>query len=117
MVTINSMMDISDGLSSDLNRICRASQVGAVIDAENIPLSDEAKKSKNPLSSALNDGEDFELLFTLSQVECEKLLSRWAEPVSITRIGTINDTKKMQIRMPDGQIRDLQAAGYDHLRN
>jgi len=117
IATINSMIDISDGLSSDLNRICRASQVGAVIDAKNIPLSDEAKKSKNPLSSALNDGEDFELLFTLSHGECEKLLKKWDWPIPITRIGTVTETKKMQIRMPDGQIRDLQAAGYDHLRN
>ncbi len=113
---VNSMIDISDGLSSDLNRICKASQVGAVIDAQQIPISDEAKKSKNPLSSALNDGEDFELLFTLSQGECEKLLKNWNGPIPITRIGEIADTKKMQIKMPDGVIRDLEAKGYDHLK-
>lgn len=113
---INSMIDISDGLSSDLNRICRQSGVGAIIDAGQIPISDEAKKSEEPLSSALNDGEDFELLFTLSKDESEKLLKQWGGVTAITQIGTITGTKKMQIKMPDGQIKDLEAKGYDHLK-
>jgi len=115
-VTVHSMIDISDGLSSDLNRICRQSGVGAIIDAEQIPISDEAKKNEEPLSSALNDGEDFELLFTLSEKDCEKLLKQWNEPAAITQIGTITDTGKMRIRMPDGEVRELKAGGYDHLR-
>lgn len=116
MVAVNSMMDISDGLSSDLNRICKASKVGAIIDSEQIPISDEAQKSENPLESALNDGEDFELLFTLSHVECEKLLKNWDTPIPITRIGEITDNQKIQLKMPDGQIKDLNAGGYDHLK-
>jgi thiamine-monophosphate kinase len=116
MVTVNSMIDISDGLSSDLNRICTAGCVGAIIDAEQIPISDDAQKSESPLNSALNDGEDFELLFTLSRKECEKLLKKWDGSIPITRIGRITGTKKMQIKMPDGVIKDLQAAGYDHLK-
>jgi thiamine-monophosphate kinase len=116
MVMLNSMIDISDGLSTDLNRICKASQVGAIIDAELIPVSDEAQKSENPLNSALNDGEDFELLFTLSNEDCRMLLKKWNGPIPITPIGEITDTMKMQIKMPDGLIRDLQAAGYDHLK-
>ena len=116
MVTLNSMIDISDGLSSDLNRICKASQVGAVVVAEQIPISDEAQKSKNPLNSALNDGEDFELLFTLFNEDYRMLLKKWHGSIPITPIGEITDTKKMQIKMPDGVIRDLEAAGYDHLK-
>ncbi len=116
MVTVNSMIDISDGLSTDLNRICKGSQVGAIIDAELIPVSDEAQKSESPLNSTLNDGEDFELLFTLAQGECKRLLERWDGPIPITRIGEITDSKKMQIKMSDGQIKDLQAGGYDHLK-
>jgi thiamine-monophosphate kinase len=113
---INSMIDISDGLSSDLNRICQQSKVGAIINAEQIPISDEAKKSKEPLNSALNDGEDFELLFTLSKKECRKLLRKWAGPIPITQIGTITDTGKMQIKMSNGRITELQPAGYNHLK-
>ena len=116
MVTLNSMIDISDGLSSDLNRICKASRVGAIIDTELIPVSDEAKKMGNPLDSALNDGEDFELLFTLSNEDCRMLLKKWNGPIPITKIGEITDTKKMQIKMPDAVIRDLQAKGYDHFK-
>jgi thiamine-monophosphate kinase len=112
----NAMIDISDGLSSDLNRICQMSSVGAIIDAERIPISDEAKKNENPLDSALNDGEDFELLFTLCENECQRLLKMWDGPISITRIGTVTDTKKMQIRMPNGKISDLETKGYDHLK-
>jgi len=111
------MIDISDGLSSDLNRVCRASRVGAIINAEQIPISEQARKNAEPLNSALNDGEDFELLFTLSQGDCQKLLDKWDEPTAITQIGTITDTGKMQIKMPDGRISDLQAKGYEHLKN
>ena len=117
MVTVNSMIDVSDGLSGDLNRICQQSHVGAIIDAERIPISGQARTSEEPLSSALNDGEDFELLFTLSQGQCEELLKDWDGPIPITRIGEITDTKRMQIKMPDGRVSDLESKGYDHLSN
>jgi thiamine-monophosphate kinase len=117
MVRLNAMIDISDGLSSDLNRICRQSVVGAVIDAERIPISDEARMADDPLSSAINDGEDFELLFTLAKSDCQDLLDKWSKPIPITRIGEITDTRKMQIKMPDGQIEGLRIKGYDHLKN
>jgi thiamine-monophosphate kinase len=115
LVALNSMIDISDGLSSDLNRICQQSNVGALIEAQMIPISQQGQKTNNPLASALNDGEDFELLFTLSEKDCRKLLDSWDEPVTITRIGTIIEGSKVQIKMPDGKIVDLWAGGYDHL--
>jgi thiamine-monophosphate kinase len=116
MVVVNAMIDISDGLSSDLNRICRASNVGAVINAEQIPISDEARARENPLDAALNDGEDFELLFTLSPDACEKLLNNWNWPVLITQIGAVTDSGKMQMKMRGGQIVPLEPKGYDHFR-
>jgi thiamine-monophosphate kinase len=116
LVKLDSMMDLSDGLSSDLNRICSQSRVGAILDSKEIPISGDAKKSPDPLSAALNDGEDFELLFTLTEDNCEKLLKFWKDPLPITRIGTITDTRKMQIKMPDGRITELTPSGYDHLK-
>ncbi len=117
MVKVHSMIDISDGLSSDLNRICRQSGVGALINTEKIPISKQALKNKEPINSALNDGEDFELLFTLSQEDCRRLLEKWDEPTAITQIGCITDTKKMKIKMTEGRIIDLHSKGYDHLKN
>jgi thiamine-monophosphate kinase len=91
--------------------------VGAIINAEQIPISEQAQKNEEPLNSALNDGEDFELLFTLSQPDCQKLLDKWDGPTAITQIGNITDTGKMQIKMLDGRIVDLESKGYNHLSN
>ncbi|MFC1781481.1 thiamine-monophosphate kinase [Planctomycetota bacterium] len=115
-VKIHSMIDISDGLSIDLNRICKQSKVGAVLEASEIPISDEARKTDYPLYSALNDGEDFELLFTLSQDNYSKLIENWKGPVAITRIGVITDSPRFEIKMPDGRVKDLEVKGYDHFK-
>jgi thiamine-monophosphate kinase len=112
---VNSMIDISDGLSSDLNRICRQSKTGALIYAGQIPISREARKSKEPLKSALNDGEDFELLFTLAEKEFKKLIKHWDSSLPVTKIGTVTNTGKMQIQTAGGKLQDLQTGGYEHL--
>jgi len=117
LVDIHSMIDISDGLSSDLNRICRQSKVGAVVDARKLPISEAAKKSAEPLKAALNDGEDFELLFTVSRAGCEKLLKLRDESLPITQIGKITESKNIQIKTDDGRIKELKPAGYDHLKD
>ena len=116
-VKVHSMIDISDGLSSDLNRICGQSKVGAIIEAGLIPISDEAKRDEDPLGSALNDGEDFELLFTLLPQDCENLLECWDGPIAITKIGAITEARKMELRMLDGEVKSLEARGYEHLKN
>ncbi|MBN2181819.1 MAG: thiamine-phosphate kinase [Sedimentisphaerales bacterium] len=115
MVKVNSMIDLSDGLSSDLNRICRQSGLGAVVEAAKIPISDAARQTGNLLERALNDGEDFELLFTLSSSDCKKLFDKWDLPLPISEIGTMNVTGKIQIKMQDGRLYELEAKGYDHL--
>jgi thiamine-monophosphate kinase len=112
---LHAMMDISDGLSTDLNRICHQSSVGALVEASALPVSEDAKARTDPLDAALNEGEDFELLFTLAAEQWDKLRRAWNDPLPITAVGRITDTGLMQLRMPDGQVNDLKPGGYEHL--
>jgi thiamine-monophosphate kinase len=114
MADLHAMMDLSDGLASDLPRICRRSGVGAIVETGRLPLSQQACMSGDPVHSALCDGEDFELLFTLSEDDCRSLLAAWDRPPAITRIGTITATGKVQIRDAAGRTQDLKEHGYDH---
>lgn len=114
-VKLNSMMDISDGLSRDLPRICAQSGVGALVYGAKVPISAAAKESGDPLAAALNDGEDFELLFTLSEEMFEKLKGVWKEQLAITAIGKITQEKGVRIDLGDGNISDLKPEGFDHL--
>lgn len=114
-VTVHAMIDISDGLSTDLNRICCQSGVGAMIEASAIPISEEAKVRTDPLTAALNEGEDFELLFTLAPGQWEALRESWSDSVPITPVGKATATPGMRIVMPDGHVTRLAPAGYEHL--
>lgn len=110
---ITSMIDISDGLSTDLNHIARESRAGACIYEELIPVSKDAKG----ISAALNEGEDFELLFTMPLREARRLARKGmrSDGVRITQIGEILD-KKMGVKviMPDGEAKDLKPKGFSH---
>jgi len=110
---INSMIDISDGLSSDLNHILEESRVGAVIYESLIPKS----RSARTVEHALSDGEDFELLFTMSKKEGFKLLKAREKlfDIPITRIGTITE-KKFGAKIADmfGRKTELKPEGFRH---
>lgn len=75
----HAMMDVSDGLSSDILHICKQSKVGCVIYEDKIPIHPETHEmaqefNLSPSSCALNGGEDYELLFTISQTDYEKIV-------------------------------------------
>ena len=77
--SIHAMIDISDGLTADLNHILEESHVGAILYEDQIPISEAAveisKKTGNPpLYHALSDGEDYELLFTLSKCQAKEVV-------------------------------------------
>lgn len=115
LAKINAMIDISDGVSTDLNRICEQSGVGAEIISMDVPISIAAEATDNPLAAALNDGEDFELLFTLSPGAYDKVMSSWKLETAITKIGMVTDSVGLQILMADGTTGRLEPGGYDHL--
>jgi thiamine-monophosphate kinase len=114
----SAMIDISDGLSSDLAHICEQSRVGAEIYADTIPLSrdilrETGRLKKAPLEYALSGGEDYELLFTASPAKMNKLRSL---RLSITEIGKIIRGKDISLVDPAGKRTPLRPRGYDHFR-
>ena len=111
-----SMIDISDGLSSDLMHICKSSDVGAFLEEGKVPMADESKMmalefNMDPISCALNGGEDYELLFTVAPEDLEKI--KHMPGASI--IGEIVDKKdKLTLHTTGGNIHELKAQGWNH---
>ena len=117
----HAMMDISDGLSSDLAHICVESKVGAIVDELLVPVSAAARKmakkdGRTPIDHALNDGEDFELVVTLSAKQAKRLVAKKLCGTKVTIIGRIVKGGGMRLRTTDGRERTLQPGGYEHLR-
>jgi thiamine-monophosphate kinase len=107
------MIDLSDGLSSDLAHICSASGVGAKIDARKIPVDENVKKTlksrDDRLDLALNGGEDFELLFTANR----NFFSVLNKP-SFYRLGEVTANVGI-IELTDGaKVSVLEPKGYRH---
>jgi thiamine-monophosphate kinase len=114
-----SMIDVSDGLSTDLEHLCKASRVGAVVWAPKIPVVKIPKEFQrlglDPLHLALDGGEDYELLFTVPK-KFSGRLPRKIEGVPVTIIGEITRGKKVVLIGPDGKSDLLQPRGWDPFR-
>ena len=116
----SSLIDISDGLLTDLTRILTASRKGATVWIEKLPLSSEFKQAENPphsnkIECALTGGEDYELLFTCPPSK-EAQLNQTASgaEITITKIGTITDSQKLVVLDHNQQPYPLEKLGYDH---
>lgn len=119
------MIDISDGLVQDLSHILKSSKVGAVLDLDKVPVSRDAKTLTNgqkekALGRALSDGEDFELLFTVSS-RSKKILERaWSKAfpkVSLSWIGSIQGKTPRILWQRDGKnvpAPKLARKGFSH---
>jgi thiamine-monophosphate kinase len=86
------MIDVSDGLLKDLERMCLSSQLNAAILEEKIPRA-AMDGAPVPLSRALLDGEDYELLFAVSQAKHDQLLEEWPFSVGLTEIGKFSKSQ------------------------
>jgi len=108
----SAMIDLSDGLSTDLEHICQESHVGAEIEAAAIPRAQVGPgKMRVALNLALHGGDDYELLFT----SAAQVPSRIAG-VRVTRIGRTTRSAGMRLIEADGKARPLQAAGWEHFK-
>jgi thiamine-monophosphate kinase len=106
------MIDLSDGLSLDLARLCRASRVGAAIELDAVPVAHGAT-----LPEALGGGEDYELLATLPTAAAVDEVGHELEDgfaVALTAIGTIVEGAGVMATGADGTPRPLEATGWDH---
>ncbi len=119
----SAMMDISDGLSTDLARLCTASGVGARLWAERIPCvvipggvaKQLGKLKSDPLEMALNGGDDYELLFTVPPRRAKRLQGAPGFR-EIAAIGEIERGKQIVLTDADGRARGLKPGGWDSFR-
>lgn len=111
-----SMIDISDGLASEIFHLCKSSNVGCTIYDEKVPIDGKTASTAiefniDPITTALNGGEDYELLFTIAQADYEKVLGN----PNMSIIGHITD-KNSGVNFVDkqGVVIDLKAQGWNH---
>ncbi|HUR65885.1 MAG TPA: thiamine-phosphate kinase [Chitinophagaceae bacterium] len=113
-----SMMDISDGLSSEILHICKESSLGCVLYEEKVPVADEMKKAAfkfeiDPTACALSGGEDYELLFTVAQADHDKLVLN--EQISV--VGYMTEPEDgAYIITKGGSKHMITAQGWNHLK-
>jgi thiamine-monophosphate kinase len=119
------MMDLSDGLAGDLRHILNASKVGAELFSESIPITRAAKlkakhesSAKPPLLAALTDGEDYELVFTVSAKDAVAVLDGWKKHFPKTKISCVGRiTSQAGLRLRDKLgVRELPVHGYTHFQ-
>jgi thiamine-monophosphate kinase len=114
-ITPTSMIDVSDGLSSELLHICRKSGVGCVVHDDKIPVHPDSKAAAEELNlsavtCALSGGEDYELLFTVPQSDYEKLSG--LQGISI--IGYVTEAEKgALLQTKAGPVHKLTAQGWN----
>ncbi len=112
-------MDVSDGLVADLGKICAASEVGAVINAADVPVPPELSEifGDDATEMALTGGEDYELVFTVPFDLMDRLLARHRGIV--THIGRIveesDEGERVTVLNADGSVKKLARRGWDHL--
>ncbi|MBI2654914.1 thiamine-phosphate kinase [Candidatus Woesearchaeota archaeon] len=114
-IGINSMIDVSDGVASEVKHICDESKAGAVIYADRLPISkntvnDSKKIKKNPIDLALYGGEDFELVFTANKKKLKQL-----KKYDVKAIGEVVD-KKYGIKLVRNGKKSGIESGFDHFR-
>jgi thiamine-monophosphate kinase len=113
-------MDISDGLSTDLPRLCASSKVGATIDESKLASAtvgrDSVPNRNKRLALALNGGDDYELLFTVAPNKTQKIPLAY-RALKLTAIGEITRGTGIKLSHPDGKTSPLKAAGWDPFRD
>jgi thiamine-monophosphate kinase len=107
------MMDLSDGLSTDLPRLCAASGVGARVDAASLPVSVLTKR-KDALALALHGGDDYELLFAVNPRKAKRLPQEF-QGLPLTQIGEFTREKKIVV-LEEGKAYPLRSGGWDPFR-
>lgn len=116
-IRLNSMMDVSDGIVGDLFHILEESHVGAILDAGAIPISPAAYQmpdARSPLEHALSDGEDFELLFTVSPADGQRLLAEAPLSLRISHVGEIIAEQTCLLKTGDNTLQALPRMGWNH---
>jgi len=115
---VRCMMDLSDGLSTDLPRLCKASGVGAEIRLADLPIFPESRAwDCDPVELALHGGEDYELIFAVPKSKSRLFENTYPSKFpKITKIGRLTGTDGKVWTLESGKLHRLPERGYDHFR-
>ncbi|MEM9643831.1 MAG: AIR synthase-related protein [Planctomycetota bacterium] len=115
---VTAAIDVSDGLSLDLDRLLASSRVGAELDIDEIPIHEDAERfsqqsGRSSFRHAWSDGEDFELIVTLSEEDAALVQRRTDLSAPLTRIGTVVGRTGLW-KKGMGKVERLSPQGYQH---
>lgn len=108
-------IDVSDGLLADLGHILEGSKVGAIIELDSLPVSNQAKRASESLEQmrawALGAGDDYRLCYTIADAQRSVCA---ADLKALYRIGTVSEAPGVQLQYSDGRIENVDTGGYKH---
>jgi thiamine-monophosphate kinase len=116
----SAMMDVSDGLSTDLRRLCQASRVGARLVAAKIPTAIDPQNRINSkkidlLSAALHGGDDYELLFTVPAAQASRVPDTF-KGIKLSQIGEVTEARRLVLLDTHGHQNEIASRGWDPFR-
>lgn len=111
---IRACMDLSDGLAMDVSRFAAANSCGALLLPRQVPIHDDVPEISDTIGSAMQDGEDYELLVAIAPEHWPSVQLAWPFSMPLAVVGWFTDHNRIEIEDAAGRVRELLYEGFEH---